>query len=136
MPKRRALIQQVATGFLVVLIAVGVVFFLVTPTREAILGWFKPPEKMAESKTPARPVELIRDAHGHDGLHISAEALKSLEVNPCPAGRPCAERELPPQIGTVNYDPDHLFTIRPRFAGEMISFHPVQESLYPGGPDR
>jgi cobalt-zinc-cadmium efflux system membrane fusion protein len=144
MPERRALLQQIFSGLVVTLVAVALVLFLVTPTREAILGWFRGPAEDGQArKTWKTPAELVREANGDYadgkgdyGLKISDDALKSLEVNPVPVKRAVELRPMPPQIGTVNFDIDYLYTIRPRFGGEIISFQQVEENPYPEGPPR
>jgi cobalt-zinc-cadmium efflux system membrane fusion protein len=41
---------------------------------------------------------------------------------------------LPPQIGTVNYDNERLFSIRPRFSGELVEITQVEEPGPSGSP--
>jgi cobalt-zinc-cadmium efflux system membrane fusion protein len=136
---RRALLQQVGTGAIVVVAACALLLFLVTPAREAVLGWFKHDDKGgAGEKKPAwpTPVELIKDKDNRPGLRLSELAMKNLEVNPTPVQVATREMPLPPQQGQVNYDIDYIYSIRPRFNGEIVSFHQVEENLYPEGPPR
>lgn len=137
MPDRRAQIQQVAIWVLVVVAAAGMVLFLVPAWRDGILGWFRPhaEEPQAKAAKPA-PVALIKDDAGHFGVRISDAAWKNLEVSPIDVPRATHSRPMPPQIGTVNYDNDYIYSIRPRFPGEIVSFHQVKENLYPEGPPR
>ena len=65
------------------------------------------------------PAELIRDRRGDYGLRLAPQAVAALQIKPVKVRRATAPRALPPQIGTLNYDNDRLFSIRPRFAGEL-----------------
>jgi multidrug efflux pump subunit AcrA (membrane-fusion protein) len=138
MPDRRAYIQQITTWILVAVATVAMVLFLVPSVRDAIFGWFRAPENRqdAPAKGPP-PLVLLKDADGHHGLRISKAAMDSYQVDPVEVVRAEKSRPMPPQIGTVNFDNDYLYTIRPRFAGEMFSFKQIAEPpLYPGGPIR
>src|SRR5262245_38544652 len=122
-------LKQASTGLVVCLIAAGLLLFLVTPTREAILGWFNKAheEGKGQAAERARPAELIHDGEGHAGLRLSADAMTNLEVNPVKVEWAVQARPMPPQIGTVNYDNDRLFTIRPRFPGELVEIKQVED---------
>ncbi len=142
MPERRALLQQIITGVLVTVIAIAMLLFLVTPTREAIMGWFRGPDEQQQAeKAWPTPAELVRlpqgpyaDGKGDYGLKLSKDALEGLQVEPVVAKLATEPRPLPPQIGTVNFNIDYLYTIRPRFGGEMVSFQQVEVNPYPEGP--
>src|SRR5207237_10403596 len=58
-------------------------------------------------------------------------AMANLEVPPTEVKLALEARPLPPQIGHVNFDNDHLFTIRPRFPGELVSFLKVNRDESP-----
>jgi cobalt-zinc-cadmium efflux system membrane fusion protein len=63
--------------------------------------------------------ELFRGPDGAYGLRLSPQAVEFLQIKPVEAVVAKNPRPLPPQIGTVNYDNDRLFSIRPRFQGEL-----------------
>jgi cobalt-zinc-cadmium efflux system membrane fusion protein len=135
MSDRRAQIQQVAIWILVAIAAGAMVVFLVPPWRDGIMRWIKPaPVQPADKTNKQAPVELITDDAGHYGLRIGKAAWDNLEVSPIEVPRATHSRPMPPQIGTVNFDNDYIYWIRPRFPGEIASFHQVQENLYPEGP--
>lgn len=135
MSQRSARLVPILKGALFAGAAVGLILFLVPTTHEMLVGWFH----TAEGIPPPRkawdvPAELIRDSRGNFGLRLSEAALKNLEVDPVRVETAHKERPLPPQMGTVNYDNDFLYTIRPRFPGEIISFLRVEDDHYPDGP--
>ncbi len=137
LPDRRAHFQQIAIWILVAVASVGLVLFLIPSARDAIMAWVRP--QAEDQQAPAKkaaPVELLHDREGHDGLRISRDAMQNYEVNPFSVAAATRSRPMPPQMGTVNFDNDYIFWIRPRFAGEMVSFYQVKENLYPDGPQR
>jgi multidrug efflux pump subunit AcrA (membrane-fusion protein) len=126
MALRGALLKQIATGLVVCVVAVGLILFLVAPAREALFALFAEKDERKASKNPWENAVVVVHAGKDVGVRLSDAAMANLEVNPVEAKLAVELRPLPPQIGTVNYDNDHLFTIRPRFAGEMISFAQVK----------
>jgi cobalt-zinc-cadmium efflux system membrane fusion protein len=135
MADRRAHIQQIAIWVLVVIAAAGMTLFIVPAWREAIMGWVRPHAAQKDAKPAKTPaVELIHDDAGHEGLRISKAAWDNLNVSPVEVVPATRARPMPPQIGTVNYDNDFIYPIRPRFPGEIVAFHQVRENLYPEGP--
>ena len=137
MADRSPRFQSIVTAVLLAAAAIAAALFL-TPARHYITGWFSP--GVAEQPPAARPraVELIRDAKGNAGLRISEEALKSLQAKPYEVQEAFGLRRMPPQMGTINFDNDYLFLIRPRFSGELVSLLqvPVDEDTYPNGAKR
>src|SRR5205807_2523011 len=104
-----------------------------SPTRDLFERWVHARDRDVSSKpSVAKAVEFIEDAQGNKGLRISPAAMANLEVQPTEVKLAVEARPLPPQIGHVNFDNDHLFTIRPRFPGELVSFLKVKmdESPY------
>jgi membrane fusion protein, heavy metal efflux system len=79
--------------------------------------------------------DLVRDANHHPikpyTLHLSPVTVKGLGVTSEPV-KPAGNLTLPPQIGTLGYDTDHLYSLRARFQGEIISLGEVTEDT--GGP--
>jgi cobalt-zinc-cadmium efflux system membrane fusion protein len=75
--------------------------------------------------------ELVRDAQGRPvtpyTLRLSPTAVKGLKVTTAPV-RPAGDLLLPPQIGTLGYDIDRLYAVRPRFQGEVIEIATVKET--------
>ena len=62
----------------------------------------------------------IDDACAALELKLDAEEMKSLaDAKPYEVQEAIALRPMPPQIGTVNFDNDFLFSIRARFTGEI-----------------
>src|SRR5205814_130353 len=82
------------------------------------------------------PVELIISESGEFGLKLSKEAIDSLELKPTEAVLAQKMLALPPVIGTLNYDNDRLFTIRPRFSGEVAEILQIEYADYPQGPPK
>src|SRR5205823_3632598 len=113
MPDRRNLFRSIATGLLFALAAVGAILFL-TPARDTIMAWFQPRPDTKPKQPWAKPVELIRDGKGNYGLRIAEDAMKTFGGSPFEVQEAFELRPMPPQIGQVNFDIDHLFTIRPR----------------------
>jgi membrane fusion protein, heavy metal efflux system len=136
MSDRREQIQQVTTWSLVAVAALALVLFLVPSVREGILGWFHAHEQPEPPAKTESPLVLLKDGRGGFGLRISRTAMNSYQVDPAEVVRAEKSRPMPPQIGTVNFDNDYLYSIRPRFAGEIVSFMQIKEPLYPGGPPR
>src|SRR5262249_53337046 len=71
-------------------------------------------------------------------VRLSEKVLKAFAITEqaiSEAKPPGRLRELPPQLGTVNYDIDTLYSIRPRFAGEVAQItvikRPPIEALAP-----
>ena len=71
--------------------------------------------------------ELIED-NGKFGLELSKEAIKSLELDPKIVEAASEPIALPPIIGTINYDNERLFQIKPRFTGEVAEVKQMDES--------
>jgi cobalt-zinc-cadmium efflux system membrane fusion protein len=72
-------------------------------------------------------VELIRDAAGHPGLRLTAEAVSGYRIKPVAAQPATQPRPLPPQVGSINFDNDGLFNIRSRFPGEVAEMRQVKD---------
>ncbi len=79
--------------------------------------------------TPLRDGAVpLSDGKGDPGLRITEETRKglALEVKEVVAAE--ADRALPPQVGTINYDNETMFQIKPRFQGELISIKQIDET--------
>ena len=85
-----------------------------------VSNWFAGKAKAnGEASQKREAPKLVELADGSVGLELSADALASLELKPQEAVLAKGELPLPPMIGTVNYDNDRLFSIKPRFTGEV-----------------
>jgi cobalt-zinc-cadmium efflux system membrane fusion protein len=109
---------------------VGVVAALAVPgVADTVKGLW--PGQKKERKQSAEDVTasatLWRDPQGNYGLKLTAEAVTGLGLAPVSAKRATRPRALPPQIGTLNYDNDRLFSIRTRFPGEVAEIMQVNE---------
>jgi membrane fusion protein, heavy metal efflux system len=84
--------------------------------------------QLAREQPPSH--ELVRDANGRlvkpDTIRLSKEAVQGLRVATQPV-RAAGNLLLPPQVGTLGYDTDRLYAIRPRFDGEIIEIAKVKE---------
>jgi len=91
-----------------------------SPLGTAVHGWFAARSLAGESDdaTDENGLELIR-VKGSTGLRLTPDAMGGLRIESEKAKVATKERPLPPNIGTVNYDNDRLFTIRSRFPGEL-----------------
>jgi membrane fusion protein, heavy metal efflux system len=74
--------------------------------------------------------DLVRDASGRPvkpyTIRLSETAVKGLKVATEPV-RPAGNLFLPSQVGTLGYDTDRLYAVRPRFQGEIIELTKVTE---------
>jgi cobalt-zinc-cadmium efflux system membrane fusion protein len=122
--------------------AVGVVIVVgIVAAKPVVDHWFHKSEASdPDDKAKAnRSHELVRDAAGRPvnppALRISAEAALTLGITPktvVPAQAAVDPRPLPPLEGTLAYNNDNLFPVRPRFAGEVVEFTQVpNDALQP-----
>src|SRR5262249_44100643 len=84
------------------------------------------PQGQGTLKKPAAPAELVHDSDGRlvqpPRLRVSpnvVEAFRLGESAVSPARAATEPRELPPQIGSLAYDNEHLAAVRSRFPGEL-----------------
>jgi cobalt-zinc-cadmium efflux system membrane fusion protein len=129
MQQRVAQIKFVALGVVVTLAVLGAVLFAVPPLR-AMLGIAaeEAPEKQKD-KTPA--AQVIYDANGKPGLQLTRLAVQGLGISPVPARHATGPRPLPPQVGTINFDNETLFSIPSRFPGEIAEIRQIEEDVPP-----
>jgi cobalt-zinc-cadmium efflux system membrane fusion protein len=137
-PPRHAQLRFIALGLLVLVVAgTGVVVAAVPAVRATVTGWLASAARATpEKKASGEAAELFRDAQGHQGLRLSKEAVASLGVAPAVVTKAEKPRPLPPQIGTLNYDNDRLFTIRSRFPGELAEVRMVLDTEGSVSPTR
>jgi cobalt-zinc-cadmium efflux system membrane fusion protein len=123
--------RVVVIGVVVLAIAAGV--FTVTVTVPQVRGAISDLWSASEKREAPPPgdekgrVELFRDAQGHPGLRLTAEAAGGHGIRPVAAEKATEPRKLPPQVGTINFDNDRLFHIRSRFPGELDRVMTVPE---------
>jgi cobalt-zinc-cadmium efflux system membrane fusion protein len=126
----------VVTVVLVVLgLAVGVA--AATGLIPRVTEWLGHSPDQAGADNPRKPPshELVRDAKKRPvdppTLRLSEEAAQSLGIRPEtivkvePAEKP---RPLPPLEGTLAWENDALYAVRPRFAGEVAEIMPAKKT--------
>src|ERR1019366_1259050 len=118
----------------VLIIGAALVFLFVPAVRQGAGDWFTGKEK-AGSGSAQKPVpaELLALKNGELGLRLSKEAIASLDLQLIDVELAVKTRALPPLIGTVNYDNERMFILRPRFAGAIEEIKQVPDSEYPQG---
>jgi cobalt-zinc-cadmium efflux system membrane fusion protein len=118
---------RVACGIVMVVGVLGI--FALPPVRATIQTWFvaKAEGASAADSTKIEGVEFF-EIDGNQGLRLPAKAATGLGLGPSVAQLATKERPLPQQIGTLNYDNDHLFTIRSRFPGELAQVGKVMDA--------
>jgi cobalt-zinc-cadmium efflux system membrane fusion protein len=129
-PRRKVPLRKVLLVFLgiVLLATLAVVLPRAWPPIKA--WWTGKTDKDQGTTQADLSHELVRDAQGRPitppTMRLSpraAEALKVATEKVTPAG----PLLLPKQIGTVGYDTDRLYPVRPRFQGEIIKIAQVSE---------
>jgi membrane fusion protein, heavy metal efflux system len=99
--------------------------------------WFGGAPKADGAAKKRELPKLIELDNGEIGLELSNAAIEALELKPKEAMLAHDYVPLPPMIGTVNYDNDRLFAIKPRFTGEIAevkSVAGVEEVIKNGSP--
>jgi cobalt-zinc-cadmium efflux system membrane fusion protein len=129
--QRQTRFTLLACGLVAALLVVG----LATGIAPALWGlaqraWAGSPAAADDHEETPRSTaaELFRIANGDLGLRLRPQAVEALQVKPVAAREATAPRPLPPQIGTLNYDNDRLFSIRPRFQGELAEVKEVPDT--------
>lgn len=116
---------RLATVLIIIGAGLGAVVY--PPVRETVQTLFAAKAEIAErTSPPKKTVELI-EVNKAFGLRVNPEAVGALGITAVEAKRALQPQAMPPQIGTVNYDNDHLFVIRPRFTGEIVEFRKVPD---------
>jgi cobalt-zinc-cadmium efflux system membrane fusion protein len=121
-------------GIVVLAVAAGVAAGAYLLPR--VTEWLHGPHAKAPDRSEKQPShELIRDTQGRPvrppTLRLSEEAARSIGlradhiVKAVPADKP---RALPPLEGTLAYENNSLFSVRPRFAGEVAEITQVPMS--------
>jgi cobalt-zinc-cadmium efflux system membrane fusion protein len=84
----------------------------------------------AGARTPPG-AKVIYDAGGRAGLALTKAAISGLAIKPVRVQRAVRARPLPPQIGTINFDNETLFSIPSRFPGEIAEIAEVYDPSEP-----
>jgi cobalt-zinc-cadmium efflux system membrane fusion protein len=123
---RKVSVWTVLWSLLAVGGAVGVIFVFAL-----VGGWWAGKGEAAQGG-PEQPLshKLVRGADGRPvkpyAIWLSPTTVKALNVT-CEKVRPAGNLLLPPQVGTLGYDTDRLYAVRPRFQGEIIEIAKVTE---------
>jgi cobalt-zinc-cadmium efflux system membrane fusion protein len=115
-----AAIKRRLPAILVALLIAAVIgFFVLRP-------WLRQGEPTTTAPTETTAVELVRDRAGKPiappTLRLTQRTAKALGVTPdgiVAAKTPVGLRALPPQMGTLAYDSDRLYSVFSRFAGQV-----------------
>jgi cobalt-zinc-cadmium efflux system membrane fusion protein len=134
MKARRKFLFRAGVGVLLGVV-LGAVAYLCLPL--VLEWWGEEPRSDTEKSAPTPPSHaLVRDAKGRPvkpyTVRLSEDVIKALKIATEPV-RPAGNLRLPPQIGTIGYDTDRLYPVRPRFQGEVIQFGTVPEYQRPPG---
>jgi cobalt-zinc-cadmium efflux system membrane fusion protein len=123
----------------VVCVVVVVALVAARPYVEpVVVEWFQGHKKEDQVKSEDTSThELVRDATGRPVrpyvIRVKPEVVRALKVTYGKA-EPAGLLPLPAQIGTLGYDIDRLYPIRPRFQGEVIQIKEVTDYLGPTAP--
>jgi cobalt-zinc-cadmium efflux system membrane fusion protein len=130
-------LRWIILGALALLLTGGVVAALAVPgVADTVKSlWSGETKSRKGADDDPQSAELWRDANNSYGLRLTEEAVKGLGIVPVAAKKATQPRPLPPQIGTLNYDNDRLFSIRSRFPGEIAEIKQVEEDTT-GSPTR
>ncbi len=133
-PRQSNRFRWIILGTLGVLLTAGVVAGLAVPgvadTVKNLLTKDKGGKKHGDDDDK-ESAELFRVGAGAYGLRLTAEAVAGLGIDPVEVKPAKDARPLPPQIGTLNYDNDRLFSIRSRFPGEVAEVMQVEDAVGP-----
>ena len=102
--------------------------------QTGMLGGDKAKPDSASHRYP--PPEPLVENNLAVGIKLSKEAIESLELMPKEIEASRSMIPLPPMIGTINYDNERLFSIKPRFPGEIAelkTFDEIREFTVDGG---
>jgi cobalt-zinc-cadmium efflux system membrane fusion protein len=111
---------------LIAVVGTGSFFLWRAGKLDSLLGHQVVRADSAPSQKYARP-ELLKLANGAYGLKVNKEAVKELELSPITVSAARVPIPLPPMIGSINYDNECLFAIKPRFTGEISQIKQMNE---------
>jgi cobalt-zinc-cadmium efflux system membrane fusion protein len=105
--------------------AVGLIFVFTL-----IGGWWAGKGEAAQGPEQPLSHQLVRGADGRPSkpytIWLSPTTVKALKITSAKV-RPAGDLLLPPQPGILGYDTDRLYSVRPRFQGEIIEIAKVNE---------
>jgi cobalt-zinc-cadmium efflux system membrane fusion protein len=134
--RRTTLIRALIYGA----IGVAVVVALVAArpfVQPLVVRWLNSDKPEELAKENANTYALVRDGANRPvrpfTIRLAPEAVKGLQVAVGPV-TPAETIPLPAQIGTLGYDTDRLFPVRPRFQGEVIRIKEVVDYLGTAAP--
>jgi cobalt-zinc-cadmium efflux system membrane fusion protein len=134
--RRTNLIRALVFGAVGVAVLIGLV--AARPFVEPVVARWLNSEKSEDlAKESVTTYFLVRDGENRPvqpfTIRLAPEAVKGLQVT-VGLANPAGTIPLPAQIGTLGYDTDRLYPVRPRFQGEVISLKEVVDYLGPTAP--
>jgi cobalt-zinc-cadmium efflux system membrane fusion protein len=114
----------IGAGLAIALTAGAVGLYVTGNVPDWVSGKAKADEK---TEPRADSPKLLETKDKQYGVELSPGAVESLELKPIAALAATKDLALPPMIGTVNYDADRLFAIKPRFTGEVSEIKIVDD---------
>jgi cobalt-zinc-cadmium efflux system membrane fusion protein len=120
-------VRLVTTGLVAGLAILATAVFAVPQVRE-LFGFSLGDTSANAAEQEKIGAELIHDGEGKTGLKLTKKAVDGLGIKPVAAKEATEPRPLPPQIGTLNFDNETLFSIPSRFAGEVAEIMEVEET--------
>jgi cobalt-zinc-cadmium efflux system membrane fusion protein len=122
--RTKVVVQVVVAAVVAILLVVGIV--AATPVVQPVVKkWLNggKAEDAAEAAGVEPSHELVRDAQNRPvrpyTMRLAPETVRGLQVRVAPVKK-AGKLVLPAQIGTLGYDTDRLYAVRPRFQGEVI----------------
>jgi cobalt-zinc-cadmium efflux system membrane fusion protein len=122
-----------------VLLAVLVLVLVVVGVAAGphVMDWLQKPKGGGEAADQeAASAVLVHDEEGRPGLRLAGEVVKALHIRAVPARPVAHERALPPQLGQVSYDIDHLYPVRSIAVGRVIKIMPNTDPSLSPDPNR
>jgi cobalt-zinc-cadmium efflux system membrane fusion protein len=123
--RAKNILRAVVVGLVAVALLVGIV--AATPfVQPVVKKWLHghPPEDAVETPGARPSHELVRDKEGRPvkpyTMRLDPETVRALQVSTGKVSK-AGPLKLPPQIGTLGYDTDRLYSVRSRFQGEVIA---------------
>jgi membrane fusion protein, heavy metal efflux system len=127
---RKAAVKLIPVAVVVCFVLLAVVAAVFTVPGLRVLTGLEakeaPPDEEGR-KAKAGAAEVIRDKDGKPGIRLTKAGVNGLQIKPVAVKEAVTARPLPPQIGTINFDNDTLFSIPSRFAGEIASIMQVDD---------
>jgi membrane fusion protein, heavy metal efflux system len=116
-----------ATGSVLGLVLVALGWYFLPALNSMAARALHPAADDNKDKPTSDALALIQDENKIPGLRITADIERSFGIVPTLVQQATDSRALPPQLGTLNYDSERLFIVRPRFQGELVEVRQVPE---------